>query len=108
MPEPSDLSLLLQSRGDLLAAGWTERRIRTDCRTGVLRVIRRGHYMVQEEWGRLWSEGRHLAHVLAVARDASGGGVFSHQSAAVLHGMPLYRTAPTRVHVTTDSSSGRI
>ncbi|MGC5223960.1 hypothetical protein ACPW96_15415 [Micromonospora sp. DT81.3] len=43
-----------------------------------------------------------MAHVLAVSRDAtSRDSVMSHTSAAVLWGLPLFRLAPRRVHMTT-------
>lgn len=49
----------------------------------------------------LWPEQRHRAHVIAVARDASGPAVMSHTSAAVLWGLPLYAMRLARVHMTT-------
>ena len=70
-----------------------------------LHLVRRGWYMRSEEWSRLWPEGAHLAHVLAVARDARGGAVMSHLSAAVLWGLPVYRCPMTRVQMTVPSPS---
>ncbi len=57
--------------------------------------------MAVEDWNGLWPEGRHLAHVIAVARDARGGAAASHVSAGVLWELPLYRMSPDRVHLTT-------
>ncbi|WP_309127673.1 type IV toxin-antitoxin system AbiEi family antitoxin domain-containing protein [Microbacterium sp.] len=101
----ADAERMLRSAGDLLAAGATERRIRQRVAEGVLVRIRRGHYATAEDWRRLWPEGRHLMRVLAVCRDAATAPVLSHVSAAVVHGFPLYRLAPTRVHVTVPSPS---
>lgn len=70
--------------------------------------VRRGWYIGSQIWRRLWPEGRHLLHVVALDRDAVGSRpVFSDVSAAVVHGMPLYRTRPERVHVVTDRHSSR-
>lgn len=85
----------------MLDEGWTERGIRDALRGGRLRLVRRGWFIERDEHDALWPEAQHLAHVLAVARDASGSGVISHESAAVLWGLPLYRLRPTRVQMTT-------
>jgi hypothetical protein len=62
--------------------------------------IRRGWYVGRDLWTSLWTEGRHLLHVIAVHEDASAEPpVFCGVSAAVIHGLPLYRTTPARVHV---------
>lgn len=97
----SELSPLVRSRRALLAAGWTERGIESAVRAGDLRVVRRGAYIASDDDELLWAEGRHLAHVIAVVRDAVGVAVASHESAAVLWGLPLYRHRPERVHLTT-------
>ncbi|NYE19307.1 hypothetical protein [Microbacterium immunditiarum] len=99
----ADLDPLVLSREDLLVLGSTERSIAAAVATGRHRQIRRGWYIGADEWDELWPEGRHLAHVIAVARDARGSAVMSHESAAVLWGLPLYRHRPLRVHMTTSS-----
>lgn len=98
-----ELTPLIRSRSDLVAHGWTERDIDGAVRAERLRLIRRGWYMDADDWAELWPEGRHLAHVIAVARDARGSAVMSHESAAVLWQLPLYRHRPSRVHMTTTS-----
>ena len=106
-----ELSPLVRSRTALLADGWTERSLETAVRDGRLHVIRRGAFMEREDASGLWPEGAHLAQVIAVARDATGGGVVSHESAGVVWALPLYRHRPPRVHMTTAApsriSSGR-
>lgn len=67
--------------------------------------IRRGWYIASEDRQALWPEERHRAHVIAVARDATGGAVMSHTSAAVLWRLPLYRIDCVRVHMTTEASA---
>lgn len=99
----AELSPLIRSRRALAQAGWRERDIDGEARGGLLHQIRRGWYIEAEQWARLWAEGKHLAHVIAVARDARSAVVMSHESAAVVWDLPLYRTKPGRVHVTTGS-----
>ncbi|GAA4485065.1 hypothetical protein [Microbacterium panaciterrae] len=102
MPISIDVSqaqALLSTRADLLARGGTERGIRADLTAGSLIRIRRDQYAMSGPLDRLWPEGRHLVEVVAVHRSsATPGPVFWGPSAAVLHGLPLYRTTPKRVH----------
>lgn len=102
MPRHADiavLSPLVHSRRQLLARGWRERAIDAAIRGGRLRLIRRGWYMAADEWAELWPESAHLAHVLAVARESRGNAVISHLSAAVLWGLPVYRSSMPRVQM---------
>ncbi len=99
--------MAVRSRRALLRDGWTDRGIRDAIRGGRLRSVRRGWFIEGPEYDMLWAEARHLAHVLAVARDSTGSGIISHESAAVLWGLPLYRFHPARVHMTT-TPGGRI
>lgn len=101
----SDLSPLILSRRDLLHAGRSERTIAEGVRAGVLIVLRRGWYIEAQYWTQFWPEGRHLARVMAVMRDATSGVTASHLSAGVVWGLPLYRVEPPRVHLTVDPSS---
>ncbi|MEV7692566.1 hypothetical protein AB0N73_04475 [Microbacterium sp. NPDC089189] len=100
-PGLKELSSWLRSRRALLESGMSERAIADACRSGLLRVVRRGWYVENGRWMSLSPESRHLLHAVAVARDGGDGLVLSHVSAAVLWGLPLYRLAPTRVHLTT-------
>jgi len=98
---PVHLEHLVRSRNDLVLNGWTDRGIAHAVQRGVLFRVRRGWYIAAEERARLWPEEQHRAHVIAVARDATGGAVMSHTSAAVLWRLPLYRIDCVRVHMTT-------
>jgi hypothetical protein len=98
-----ELSQILVSFAALRALGVSERIIAGRVRSGELTVVRRGWYVESAVWKNLWPESRHLLHVLAVVRDGRGSGVVSHESAAVVHGLPLYRRNPARVHLTTDA-----
>jgi hypothetical protein len=97
----TDLNPMIHSRRWLLENGWAERAVDEATRAGRLIVVRRGWFMAAGDAADLWPEGRHLARVIAVTRDATGGGVVSHESAGVVWGLPLYRHTPNRVHVTT-------
>jgi hypothetical protein len=99
----AELAQMLVSRTRLLAAGVGSRKIGLRARDGDLAVVRRGWFAEKALVDGLWPESRHLLHVLAVARDGQGVGIASHASAAVLHGLPLYRVRSARVHLTTDA-----
>lgn len=83
--------------------GWTERAVAAAVRAGVLIVVRRGWYIAATDAERLWPEGLHLAHVIAVTRDTEGEAVASHESAGAVWEIPFYRHRPQRVHQTTPS-----
>ncbi|WP_282848606.1 hypothetical protein [Microbacterium oxydans] len=90
---------LLLARSDVLARGVTERELRAMVDDRSIVRVRRGWYADAVEWEHLWDESRHLLKVLAVHRESAGGGAtFCFASAAVLHGLPLYRTSPSHVH----------
>lgn len=102
MPDTiAELGALLRSSDSLLMEGWTPRQVRSACERGELRRVRRGWYIRASEWESMQPERRHLIHVLAVTRDARDDlPIASHLSAAAVHGLPLYRSAPSRVHIT--------
>jgi hypothetical protein len=86
-------------RSQLLAAGWEASEIRRMTGTAQLVPLRRGVYASADP--RL-SEPRvlHLARVRAAARTMSDEAVVSHVSAAVVHGLDLWRADLSRVHLT--------
>lgn len=100
---------LLETRADLLERGLSERDIESLVRDGTLRRVRNGRYITGSEWTQLWGEGRHLVEVVATHLNcAEPGPVFWGPSAAVLHGLPLWRFRPTGVHtVISGSRHGR-
>lgn len=90
---------LLRSRSQLVRAGITERQLRDGVAAGTLRRVHRGTYVTGADWRELWPEGRHLIEVLGVAAAAPGAGpIFTHASAAVIWGLPLWGHAPREVH----------
>jgi hypothetical protein len=100
----ADVSAALVSRRMLRESGVSERSISESVRAGRLQRVRRGWFSEQDAWNDLSPEARHLAAVVAVTRDGRDRAVVSHESAAVLWGLPLYRHAPARVHLTTPTS----
>jgi Transcriptional regulator, AbiEi antitoxin len=83
------------SRADALAAGLDDRDLARAVRRGQLTRIRRGAYL---DPSAAISPVRAL--VLATAAGLRDGSAVSHVSAAVLHGLPLWRAGSGRVHVT--------
>ncbi|KAA9106315.1 hypothetical protein [Microbacterium rhizomatis] len=98
----------LLDRGQLLARGWSDRGIRAAVESTRLHHVRRGAFIDGALWGELWAEGRHLARMIAVDRHAQGDPpVFAGLSAAVAHGLPLYRVEPAKVHVLVGAAERR-
>ena len=61
--------------------------------------MRRGAYALEDKPDQL-IEQRHRRLVLGTAPQLKDGAIFSHGSAAVLHGLPVWPVAVARVHVT--------
>ncbi len=95
----ADAHEMLRSTAELRDQGLSDRDITHLVGSGDLRRVRRGRFVAKREWDRLWPEGRHLLHVLAVVADADRPPVLSGVSAAAVHSLPLYRLMPQRVHV---------
>ena len=88
--------------------GHTERGIRARVADGRFVRVRRGWYIGAEVREKLWPEGRHLLHIVAVSKDAVGQRpVFSQASAAVILGLPMYRTKMERVHIAAERRASR-
>ena len=97
-----EITHLLISSRRLRDEGWNSRGLRVAVESRRLHRVRRGWFIEQSHWRGLLPESRHRAEVVAAAFSAAGSDpVFSHVSAAVLWGLPLYRVRPTRVHVMT-------
>ncbi|WP_251444846.1 MULTISPECIES: hypothetical protein [unclassified Microbacterium] len=95
----SDARALLRTRAQLRSAGTSERAIDAALAAGELLRLRRDRYVDAAAYEALWSEGRHLVQTVAAAKNLDDhGAVFWGPSAAVLHGLPLYRLRPASVH----------
>lgn len=88
----------LTFRGDLLAAGWTDREVRRMRRSGALRPVRRGAYLSAPDLSPDTAEARHALLVRATLPHLAPGWALSHVSAAVLLGLPAWGLATDRVH----------
>ncbi len=96
---------MLLTRGRLLQAGVTAHQLRDAVSAQSLRRVHRGSYVRTKDWTSLWWEGQHLLKVLAVKAASSGRGpLFSHASAAVLWGLPMYRMGDQPVQIVVDGT----
>lgn len=81
-----------------LSSRYTSRyQLETAIGRGIYRRVARGTYMHRRDWDQLSAEGRYLARVLALAAQTPGA-IFSHETAALLHGLPL-TSIPVTVHI---------
>ncbi|CAM5490170.1 Cullin, a subunit of E3 ubiquitin ligase OS=Tsukamurella paurometabola (strain ATCC 8368 / DSM/ CCUG 35730 / CIP 100753 / JCM 10117 / KCTC 9821 / NBRC 16120 / NCIMB 702349 / NCTC 13040) OX=521096 GN=Tpau_3059 PE=4 SV=1 [Tsukamurella paurometabola] len=88
----------LLTRDLLLAQGWTRNGIRQAIRTRKLRMLWPTVY-TDLPVGEPWTE---YARMVRAAGTVGGWGVLSHQSAAVLWGLPMLDPDFSRVHSTID------
>ena len=73
----------------LLELGYDHDELRRLQRAGALIHVRRGAYAFQNKPDQMVEE-RHQRLVLATAPQLRDGAIFSHGSAAVLHGLPVW------------------
>jgi hypothetical protein len=84
---------------NLMDQGYNWVDLRRLQRDGDLVRVRRGAYTLGDKTGEFVEE-RHRRLILATAPQVQDGAIFSHGSAAVLHGLPVWSGAVARVHVT--------
>jgi hypothetical protein len=102
--EPIDDGLGL--RPQLLASGVTDDELRHLRASDALTPIRPGAYLPTTDPRLQDVLARHALLVHATMRKIAPDAVVSHASAAVLHGLPLWRVALGRAHVTKDRRTG--
>jgi hypothetical protein len=95
--DPFDLSAM-RSRGDALADGFSDHELGRLTGAGEWRRLRRGAYWLGDAPDDRIAQHRLLVH--ATVRGLKRPAVVSHQSAAVLLGLPLWRVSLQTVHVT--------
>ncbi len=93
-------------RPDLLAAGWTDRELRRRRRSGELRSVARGGYVLGDDERLADVAAHHRLRLSAPSPLLSPDAVVSHGSAAVLHGLALWRVPLGLVHHTRDRRAG--
>jgi hypothetical protein len=99
----------LLSRADLDARGLSSRAIEAAIANSVLRRVHHGWYVEAKVWDAAYAEKRHLLRVVAAhAQQRSSDVHSSHTSAVVLHGLPLFRLTPRRVHVSGAALGGHV
>lgn len=98
---------VLQSARHLRAAGWTSRRLNAAVDSGQLVRVRYASFVDASTWQHLRSEDRHLLAVVAASERMAADRVFSHSSAAVVWGLPLWGMNPQRVHVSGGADDAR-
>ena len=106
--EPTDLTGVVVLRRELLAAGYTDRQIRTRVKTGELHRIRHGSYCDATLWNSLSPEDQHRVRARAVLARSHPSTVLTHVSSAIEQGAPVWGHDLTKVHTTrTDGRAGR-
>lgn len=88
------------ARSQALASGLSDEEISRRIRHKEWIAIRRGAYVQHDEWERMTKDDRHRALVHAVALRLGRPFTFSHTSAAVLLGLPMWNVDLETVHVT--------
>lgn len=88
------------TRTDALGAGYTDDDLRRARAAGELFTIRRGYFIRTDAYQLLDDHERHLLLARAVHSESSTSTVFSHVSAAVLHGMQTWGVPLDKVTLT--------
>jgi len=95
------------TRPEILAHGFDDRMIAACLRQGSLRRIGPGLY-TDARYDEMSPADKHVLRCHAVATRFPDAVAFTHQSAALIHGLPLWGASLDRVHVTRlDSGRGR-
>lgn len=111
MEHVTDIDRIRRTRGQLIflreALDDAESRAaQAGVRVGQLARVMRGCFVAAPVWDAWFPEQRLLARTIAVAEmNARFDPLFSHQSAAVLWGLPLFRVPDLRVHALTPAES---
>jgi len=85
----------------------TARPLERAVRDGELVRVRRGAYATTDGWAGATAVSRQLANVAATRAAARSEPVFSHESAAALHGIPLIGEWPVRARITVPIGGGK-
>lgn len=92
--------------GELVGSGWARGEIAAEVRAGRLVRVRRGVYVGAPDVAGCGGADRHRVAVAATVPLLASSAVVSHASAAVLHGMLLWRIPLRAVQVTRNVASG--
>lgn len=97
MTKLNDISRHLLTYTDLLDELGGRSSFESRLGKGVYQRLTRGMYMRTRYWETLDAEERYLAQLIALA-ETTPGLIFSHQSAALLHGLPT-GGVPEQIHL---------
>lgn len=92
------VSLQLLRADELTDRGLTPRRLRTALASGAAVKVRPGIYVSGKAWAAAKPDERVVVRARALAVVSSAQPVFSHETAAAIHGLPLYRAHRDLVH----------
>ncbi len=92
-------TLPLVASRSLSREGVTSRQIERRLDSGELVRLRRGLFVDGTDWSQLRPEGRRIVQARAVAETSHSSPVFSHATAAAIHGLPVFRARDDRTHV---------
>lgn len=93
----AELAQDLLSTRELFQTGLTERNITSRVRSGELARLRQGAYLHGARWSAASPADRHLTAMIAAQQAATNRHVFSHRSAATLHGLPAWSAWLARI-----------
>jgi predicted transcriptional regulator of viral defense system len=91
---------------DVRRAGASDRTYRHAAKLGRLVRIHRGAYVDPKAWERLGPEEQYLLRAKAAAEASRSRPVLSHETAAILWGIPRIRPVPAKIHVLTSMAAG--
>ncbi|MGN8553534.1 UNVERIFIED_CONTAM: hypothetical protein OHV15_13210 [Microbacterium sp. SLM126] len=94
----------LLTSAELSAWGYAPRDRRVEPAASLLIPLRAGVFAVREEWEAAKPEERIVTRAEALARVSAEPPLFSHETAAAIHGLPLYAPDQKRVHATVPES----
>jgi hypothetical protein len=83
---------------------YTDHEVRWQLRSGALTAVRPGTYLDVAPPGD--AVARHTIAAVAARAELADAAVFSHVTAAVLHGLPIWRISLRQVHVTRSRRGG--
>lgn len=92
---------------DLRAQGEQTRSLETGVRRGRFLRIRPGVYVVPAEWHAAEPRDRHRAAMDALLATSARVPVFSHESAALIHGIPVIGSWPDLPHIIASDAGHR-
>ncbi|MBC7591658.1 MAG: hypothetical protein H7226_11535 [Salinibacterium sp.] len=91
---------------DVERAGGDRRQLARQAARGELHRVRPGAYAPASAWSSLTPDGRYRLHVRAASESQSTRPILSHQSAAVILGLPILGSWPNTVHRLSERASG--